>query len=393
MTPFISRNPIWIWVKVALCIVGLDLLLFRVGLFWRVTPDFGDNLSASTWTMVYWTARSLHTHRQTPDAAFVVGSSVVFTGVNEQLVNGALQRAGVPANVLRLTTFGASCTDSSLMVWNGMQLHPWLVMYGGAARDFPKSGMSDTPVIRTFYDSSAELPLLPRQGAESIMDAHMKRYWKLYRYRFFARASLLPAARDFLHWVMAPGAVFGDESGEQRQLPPEALRLFMPNRISPESFEAWEKWRQTREFRDYLTWLRVGSGFIPGPKNVGTLASYGPQGNPHVASLKWMLEFLRRAHARTVIVYFPENPIAHDPEARPYFDESLPRAYADLFAAEAASYGARFEDLRDFLKPEDFYDFIHPNLEGMRKLSARIASIIEEEWRARQHQSDAVDAP
>jgi hypothetical protein len=34
------------------------------------------------------------------------------------------------------------------------------------------------------------------------------------------------------------------------------------------------------------------------------------------------------------------------------------------------------------LPAEDFLDLIHVNLEGRRKLTARIAAIVEEEWRA-----------
>ena len=96
-----------------------------------------------------------------------------------------------------------------------------------------------------------------------------------------------------------------------------------------------------------------------------------------------MLDSLQQRGTRTVLVYFPENPVFHDPEARPYFDEQLSDAYAGLLAREAASHDGRFVDLRNFLPAEDFMDLRHPNLEGMRLLSQRIAAIIEEEWRAR----------
>jgi hypothetical protein len=44
--------------------------------------------------------------------------------------------------------------------------------------------------------------------------------------------------------------------------------------------------------------------------------------------------------------------------------------------------GARFIDLRGLLAGEDFYDLIHPNLSGSRKLSERVADVIAEEWKA-----------
>jgi len=85
-----------------------------------------------------------------------------------------------------------------------------------------------------------------------------------------------------------------------------------------------------------------------------------------------------------VLVYFPENPAFRDAAARDYFDPALSSAWADFFRRAAAASGARFIDLRDLLPAEDFYDLIHPNLEGMRKLSVRIAEIVAEEWRARE---------
>jgi hypothetical protein len=100
-----------------------------------------------------------------------------------------------------------------------------------------------------------------------------------------------------------------------------------------------------------------------------------------------MLRFLQHANARAVIVYFPENPIFREPEARKYFDPALSEEYAGLFAREAVAHGARFVDLRNMLPPEDFYDLIHVNLIGMGKVSARIAEIVEEEWRAHEAQA------
>jgi hypothetical protein len=80
---------------------------------------------------------------------------------------------------------------------------------------------------------------------------------------------------------------------------------------------------------------------------------------------------------------FPENPVLADPDARSVYDPALADALAARLAADAAANGARFLDLRRALAAEDFYDLIHPNLSGARKLSSRLAEVIAEEWAGR----------
>jgi hypothetical protein len=374
------------WVKVLLCLVALDLLLFRIGLLWNLHPDFGPGLGGENWRFLFAAARDFETERPAVGKTEAVGSSIVVFGVNENLVNARLQHAGVPP-LVRLVTHGSTATDSALMVWNSLPAHPWLVVYGTASRDYPKTGPTDSSVVRTFYDASVELPAVPRHGTEAQLEAYVKRYWKLYRYRFFARTAVetlgahlavdlgLPRPSFAVGMVPAPPV-----------LPPEALRYFSPFRITPPTYAAWDKWRHSRQFDDYVAWLRLSSRSLSLYAGQ-TMATYGPDGNPQFASLRWMLQFLQQRQTRTVLIYFPENPVFHDPAAKPYFDQALSRADAELFAREAAAFGARFVDLRDFVEPEGFYDMIHLNLVGERKVSERIADIIEEEWRAHERHS------
>lgn len=369
------RSPAWVWPKVALCLVVLDVILFRVGLFWYARPDFGATLASISWSAVYGLARELAVRPPAPDTAITVGSSVVWAGVDSAAITGRLRAAGLPLTSDRLTTFGQTCTDSALLVARALRLRPWLVVYGASVRDFNRSMVTDTPVTRIFHDASLDVPALVPHGAEAVLDANVKRYWALYRYRFFVRRALLTDL-DRVVGSLAPRA-------EAVELPPEALRRFLPHRVTPESYAVWERWRDSRRFSDYMDWLRATGGQVLEEYRRQTVANFGPDGNPHVASLDWMLARARRGGVRAVVVYFPENPVFRDPEARPYFDPALSRAYAQLFAEHAALHQARFVDLRDLLDPEDFYDLIHPNLEGMRKITARLAEIIAEEWHAR----------
>ncbi len=382
MPPSVSKSAIWLWAKVGLCLVLMDLLLFRVGLLWLITPNFGTGLGAENWRFLYAAARAFETQRPAHGSTIMIGSSVVVMGVDETLVNAQLSQKGVPP-VLRLVTHGSLCTDSAVLAWNSLPTHPWLVIYGAAFRDFPKASASESQIVRMFYDSSAELPLLPRKSAEAALDARVKRYWKLYRYRFFARTAVQNAAADLVATLPVPRLSFAADT-PQPPLPRDATRYFSPYRITPQSYAAWDRWRQSRRFADYVEWMRLAGSMALHNYKLQTLASFGPEGNPQVESLRWMLGFLRQQHTRAVIVSFPENPVFHDPEAKPYLDPALSDAYAALFKREAATSGARYVDLRSLLDAEDFYDLIHPNLEGVRKLSARLAAIIEDEWQLRQ---------
>jgi hypothetical protein len=96
-----------------------------------------------------------------------------------------------------------------------------------------------------------------------------------------------------------------------------------------------------------------------------------------------MLDRLRAEQLEVAVAYFPENPVFRDAAAASYFDPALSDAYAQLFARETHGRGDRFEDWRQVLEPEDFYDMIHVNLVGRRKLADRFVELIESEWKER----------
>ncbi len=384
------------WVKVALCLVLLDLLLFRAGLLWRLRQDFGQTegadfeaiLGNQNWQFLSAAARDFETHRVPPNEAVCIGSSVVVFGMNEPLINKRLHEAGTPVEFRKIATHGATCTDSAILAWNSRALKPWLVIYGAAVRDFPKAGATDSSVTRVFYDSSIELPRLPRDKAETILEAHVQRYWKLYRYRFFARTALQTAASRLLNALPLSSLSFAAETSLPAELPSEATRYFESFRLTPQSYAAWTKWRETRRFSDYLAWMSFSPRVVLDLYKAQTRTDFGPENNLQVESLRWMLRTLRSERIRTVLLYLPENPVFRDPQARIYFDPALSDAYAEVFARETKAYGARFEDLRQLADPEEFYDLIHLNLIGERKLSERVVQIIEEEWRAHRAQLD-----
>lgn len=376
-----SKSPIWTWVKVLLGLVVVDLLLFRIGVLWRAAPDFGIGLGAENWRLVFAAAREVETRPTSPPSAVIVGSSVVIFGAQEDLIGGRLRQDHIPVDFLRFVTHGSTATDSALMAWSARTFEPWLVIYGAAARDFPKAGSTESAVTRTFYDASVELPRLPRVGVESRLDAYVREYWKLYRYRFLTLTAFETAAVKRLRSLGAPQLFAAEVPAAVPPIPPEAAQIFPLERITPKTWAAWSRWRETRRFSDYLEWMK--GSLALSLYRAQTPANYGPDDNLQAESLRWMLATLERSHTRTVLVYFPENPVFRDPEASAYFDPSLSDAYANLFKREAEAHGARFEDLRNFLDPEDFFDLVHANLRGRVKMSARIAEIVEEEWRAR----------
>jgi hypothetical protein len=383
----ILSQPASTWIKVLTCLAALDVLLFRVGWFWSVQPNFGPELEGQNWKLLYAVARRFEADPVLPWTAFVMGSSVVRLGVSEALINTTLQKEQLPVHAAAIFSLGASGTDIALLARKGERLRPWLIIYVAAARDFAKHGTERSPVIETFYDSSIDFPLASYASADRIIQAHVRRYWKLYRYRFFARTAVTTTAAGILSSPPRPAHAIAAVTPGPPALPPEALLQFHAQRVTPKSFAQWERWRQSRRFADYLDWIRAnGSEQVINLYKTQTLANYGPDGNPHRLALQWMLESSRRARVRVVLVYAPENPVFRVPEAKPYFDESLSHAWAEVLADQARAYDARFVDLRDFLPPEDFYDLIHPNLAGMRKLSARTATIIEEEWTAWKHE-------
>jgi len=381
--PALRRPSLGTWAAVVTCLVLLDLLLFRVGLLWKLTPDFGPGMGGANWHMLYTAARAFESEPAAPDKAVMVGSSVVLYGTDVAAINAQLKGDGLPVELARFVTHGSTATDSALLVWNAKALHPWLAIYGIAARDFPKVGPTDSGVAEPSTirpSSSPPFPAGHRGQARRLRQALLEAL----------SVPLLHAdgVREHLHALDAQARAADARArgpGAGSAAHPHGNRPLLPARSHHRRFlAAWDRWRQSRQFSDYLAWMSYSGGLTTALYKTQTVANFGPQDNPHAAALSWMLADLKREGTRALLLYFPENPIFRAPEAREYFDPALSDGYAALLRREAAANGARFEDLRNFLQPEDFYDLIHANLEGQRKLSARIAELVAEEWRARQ---------
>jgi hypothetical protein len=134
----LSQSAIWVWARVALCLVAIDLLFFRVGLLWHLPPHFSSDLGGENTYFLFAAAREFETQRAALGKTDFAGSSVIIFGADEGVINARLRAAGVPP-LLRLTTYGSDATDTALLVWNSLPAHPWLVVYGAAFRDFPKT--------------------------------------------------------------------------------------------------------------------------------------------------------------------------------------------------------------------------------------------------------------
>ncbi|MBI3782441.1 MAG: hypothetical protein HY270_03470, partial [Deltaproteobacteria bacterium] len=243
MTAIRFVQPLSVWVKVAICLVAIELVLFDAKIFWWFTPDFSREASNATWSQVYQVAREFETRPERPGTAWIVGDSIVLTGIDQGVVAADLSDKRIRAEVMSVAAYGTSVTDAALMVWGGRRLAPWLVIYGIEAHNFKRPGgfvTTDTPIKRIFYDSSIELPILPRNGVEDAVDAAVMRYWKLYRYRFFAQTMVTMSIRRGL------GELTGRAFAQQPPaLPPEAQKFFDPIRVSPASYAIWERWRQS----------------------------------------------------------------------------------------------------------------------------------------------------
>jgi hypothetical protein len=376
------RSVIATWGAVLLLLAGLDWILFRQGLLWRAQPSFGVGLLAGNWTLLWTAAKTIETPDATP-RAFIVGSSVVFSNVEEYAVNDTLAGGGVPARLSRLTTLGGSATDSALLAWRSLDAEPFLVVYAGAPRDFPRTANTDTPTARIFADASVRLPALPRPTLEAELDAWVRRVWRLYRYRFFVRA-VLDGGVARLAGALAPRAAGATPpAAPPAPIPPDSYAWFVPGSITAPAWARWTRWRETGAFEDYKAWLVGNSPGILDVYREMTLANYGPDdGNPQVASFRWIARAARERGARLLVVYTPENPLFRRPEAAPWFDAALSDGYAALFAEEAARVGGRFVDLRNAVPAEEFADLVHLNLRGVRTMSARVAALVDEEWRA-----------
>ena len=387
----LTRSPLWAWAKVGIGLAVLDVLLFRWTLLWWAMPVL-PQANPTTWGLLYEATRRLETPPGPTPETFLIGSSVLYLGVYAPGVETALRERGVQTDVRPLSMFGADATDAALLAWQAIPRRPWLVVYAVASRDFDRQGALDTPVTRLFADASQDVPVLAPTDVEGWLDRWVKRGWKLYRYRYFVRRGLVAIGNACLparwRWqaaaeaaptaapvppLLAPGA----------GLSPEARARFHYSRITPQSYAVWEHWRETRRFEDFVAWMHASGNPALPQYAAETLARYGPDGNPQVTSFDWTLRRLHEAHVRVVVAFFPENPAFRAPGGERYYDRALSEANAGMFAREAATYGARFVDLRDALDAEDFYDLIHPNLVGTRKLTARVTDIVAEEAQAR----------
>jgi len=351
-------------------------------------PGFGGGLDGENWQFLFTAASEFETRSTSRPTVVLVGCSVAVMGIDPLVIADILHRRGVPTDFVRIATHGATATESALLIWNSLAFRPWLVIYAAASRDFPKSGQPDTGVTRTFYDASADVPSVRRQGAEARLDAYLRRYWKLYRYRFFARKQLETWASSAASWL-TPGSPShaAEPAPPPPTIPPEAFTYFSPFRITPRSWAAWDHWRQTRRFEDYVSWLRQPGMTLLDVYKKQSLETFGPEGNPHADAVDWIMSTLPRYGTQGVIIYFPENPLFRTTEAREFFDPALSDAYAALFAKQAATHGAHFTDLRNLLDPIAFYDMIHVNNVGVLALSESIVALVEQEWRQRRPSS------
>lgn len=381
-----ARSPLWLWVKVLIVLVALDWTLFATGLFFRIVPKI--ERFPVTWGLVYRCARVLAAEDPRPQA-FVTGSSIVFLGVDERRMGAALDARGVSTALTTLTVFGATAVDQALLAHAARRRDPWLVVLTASVRDFPAQGALDTPTSRVFDDASVDFaPLAPRD-VETRLVRTLRRWWPFYRHRFFVRMALQDAASGVVgsfapHLVTPPPPPRGTPvpSASGAPVPPEAAEFFFPGRVTAESWAAWTHWRRTRRFDDYDAFLRANHSGAMEHYGRQTFATHGPDGNPQVDAFAWIEDELRARGIRTIVLAFPENPVLQDAEAREHYDTTLADAVATRLARDAQARGARFVDLRAALAAEDFYDLIHPNVSGSRKLSERVADVVAEEWKA-----------
>jgi hypothetical protein len=381
-----ARSPLWPWAKVVVLLVVLDWALFGAGLFFRWVPQI--RRFPITWGLVYRCVQQLQTAPE-PPLAYAVGSSIVFLGLDERRVRGAMAERQVPSAFETLTVFGAFGVDQALLAHAAIPTHPWLVVLTASVRDFPAQASLDTPVSRVFFDSSVALPAAQPTDVEGRLAAIVRRHWMLYRYRFFVRTALDEATTPLFMSIApklakplpAPGPL-QLPSASGAPVPEEASQWFFPGRLTAESWAAWKHWRETRRFADYEDFLNVNRSGAIEQYGRQTFATHGPERNVHLDAIAWSTEELRAAAIRVVVLDFPENPVLEDPEARALYDTTLSDAVARRLEQDATARGARFVDLRHVLDAEDFYDLIHPNVSGSRKLSDRLGAIVAEEWKA-----------
>lgn len=381
----IARSPLWPWVKVLVLLAALDWTLFGAGVFFRLVPSV--QRYPVTWGLVYRCILALQAPPPKP-MAYAVGSSIVFLGLDELHVQKALDDRGTPSGFASLTVFGATGVDQALLAHAAERNRPWLVVLTGSVRDFPVKGPLDTPVSRVLYDSTVDFPPLAEGDVERHLSAMVRRVWGLYRYRFFVRSALLDGGAALVGRLVpavapppATGPLWRPETSE-KPVPPEAGEWFFRGRVTADSWDAWNHWRQTRRFADYEEFLRLNRSAAIDQYGKQTFETHGPDHNPQLDAFVWIERELLARGVRVIVMAFPENPILQDPDAKALYDGTLSDAVTRRLEADAHATGAGFVDFRRVLDPEDFYDLIHPNISGARKLSQRFAELVGEEWRA-----------
>jgi hypothetical protein len=383
-----ARSALWPWVKVVLVLAALDWGLFGSGLFFRLVPELPRY--PVTWGLLY-RCLQLFALPPEPPRAYAVGSSIVFLGLDERRVRDGLAERGVPGTFSALTVFGTSGVDQALIAHAAKPTQPWLVVLTASVRDLPVGGQLGSPIQRVLLDSSVDLPAIRAGDVESRLGDVVRRYWQLYRHRFFVRFVLQEWAWEHAGRLvpalapppLPPPGPLPVPSASGAPVPPEAAEWFFPGRVSAEAWAAWSRWRTSRRFADYDEFLRLNQSAAIAQYAAHTFATHGPDGNLSVQALAWAEDDLQAAGIRVLVLAFPENPVLQDPDAQARYETRLADALAARLETDARARGARFVDLRTLLEAEDFYDLIHPNLSGARKLSARLADVIGEEWRAK----------
>jgi hypothetical protein len=367
-------------VKVVLCLALIDVALFDAGWFWRYEPpaDSQDKYLLDLWGI----ARRLGSHPGGAPAAVAVGSSVVHMSASENGIRLDMRSRGQPGSFYNLGVDGIDATGSGIMAHAARGLDPWLVVYGVALRDFAPEKDATSTVAAIFAEPGADVGPQTSLRLDERLSAGVKRYWRLYRYRRFVREALLQE----LHGLSTSFPTRAEAA--LAPLAPVALprttaarRRFPPKFRQGEAFREWQGWYETRDFARYESYLRTAGKTLKIYKKQRGV-SWDLAASSELASLRGMMELHRSRGAQVVLVYFPENPVFRDPAASAYFDPARSDELAATLAEEADRYGARFIDLGALLLPEDFYDMVHANSAGLRKLDAFWKQLIASEWQA-----------
>jgi len=387
-------SVVWFWTKVALVLIVLDVLLFDVGWFWDVQAGPRAQ-NRGFWDL----ARRMATPVGDGPPILALGDSAVRRALPEGMMMRKLAARGVRGGAFRnFAIEGTDTTDAAVLAYASGDLEPWLVVYGASFADF-KPNVKTSLIETLFADSGMGLETIWPRRFDDRLGYVVKHYWKLYKYRTFVRPALLEHAGEWMSSVVREAEAqqqslsLGERGSRGRGRTAELGARFPTNFRRSASFPAWLLWYETQSFADYERYLLTrNKGAVARAYRDRRSHPWDVSSSPQLEALRWMLEFYRRRGTRFVLAYFPENPVFRNPEANEYFDVAASDATAALLAEEAARAGARFEDLRSALAPEDFVDMVHPNTAGGEKLAALLSRVVAEEWRRKRRESDAATA-